>query len=205
MVELYINVMLTPGYIKAEERVIKSNFYLRFSERNSKRLKVISDWVNGDPACLSVGSGGYEPLVCGAQDALDVSALAEDLLRSLNWTGRFKVGSCTQLPYPNDKFSKAYCSEVIEHLPSFEDVVRTFEELDRVAVDWLVTTPSRRRGCKNTDPDHKRDFDEEELRACITPKGYQIFDDGKYFYIVKERGDDEATCFREIFNRYNGQ
>jgi len=197
--------MLTPEYIEDEEQVIKQNFYLRNSESKSKRLKTISEWVNGDPACLSVGSGGYEPLVCGATHALDVSSLSEDLLKSLGWNGLFKVGSCTHLPYPNNMFSKAYCTEVIEHLPSYEDVVRTFEELDRVAVDWLVTTPSRRRGCHNTDPDHKRDFDEEELRACITPKDYQIFNDGRYFFIVKERGDNNAGCFREIFNRYNGE
>ena len=199
---LFINVMLTPEYIENEEKVIRANFYLRFSESAGKRLKVISEWVNGDPACLSVGSGGYEPSVCGATHALDVSPLAGELLQSIGWRGMFKVGSCAQLPYPNDRFSKAYCTEVIEHLQSYEDVVRTFEELDRVAVDWLVTTPSRRRGCKNTDPDHKRDFNEEELRACITPKGYQVFNDGKYFYVVKERGDNDAGCFREIFNRH---
>lgn len=192
-------------YIEAEERVIRLNFEVRNRVKSRKRLKMISEWVNGDPEALSVGSGGYEPIVCGASYALDVSPLSGELLRSIGWKGAFYVGSCELLPYPNRRFSKAYCTEVIEHLPDYEGVVRTFEELDRVAIDWLVTTPSRPRGCKNTDPDHKRDFTEDELRACITPEGYQIFDDGEHFYIVKERGDNETKTFREIFNRYNRQ
>lgn len=197
--------MLDPEYIKTEENTIKRNFNFRNLCINKSRLKIIFEWVDYDTNCLSVGSGGYEPLVCGANFALDVSSLAETYLRSLKWKGEFKLGDCANLPYPNKRFSKAYCTEVIEHLPTIDDVVKTFEELDRVAIDWLVTTPSRPIGCKNTEPDHKRDFTEEELRTCITPKGYQIFDDGMNFFIIKERGDDEASCFREIFNRYNRQ
>lgn len=194
--------MITPEYIKQEEDTINRNFYARKFYMKSPRLMIIKEWVNGDPEVLSVGSGGYEPTVCGANYALDVSSIAEDYLRSIGWKGDFKVGSCTLLPYPNERFSKAYCSEVIEHLPDLDDVVRTFEELDRVAIDWLVTTPSRPRGCKNPDPDHKRDFTEEELRACVTPKGYNVFNDGTFFYVIKERGDEDATAFRGIFNRY---
>ena len=205
MTVIYINVMLTPEYIKAEERVIRMNFEMRNRTKHCTRIKIIGDWVNTDPLCLSVGSGGYEPLVCGARYACDVSFSAEKYLRQLKWTGVFSKACCTNLPYPDQAFSKAYCTEVIEHLPSLDDVVKTFEELDRVAVDWLVTTPSRPRGCKNSDPDHKRDFTLEELKTCITPKGYKVFDDGDHFFVVKERGDDDAQTFGEIFNRYHGE
>lgn len=45
------------------------------------------------------------------------------------------------LPFPDGAFGAAFCSHVLEHLPSPQDAVRAWEELHRVADAVWVLVP----------------------------------------------------------------
>ena len=133
---------LTPEYVKENEDVIlRSTAYIK-QGHDKDRYDNLVDFARPFKRVLSVGCSGFEPVLYGATHALDVSPVAGQLLRSSGYEGEFKVGSCTSIPWPDRTFDCAVCSEVIEHLPADDDVLKTFVELDRVASSWLVTTPA---------------------------------------------------------------
>jgi hypothetical protein len=161
---------MAPEYLAENEDVIRrSTPYIKQGHDPDRYLNLV-DFAKPYKKILSVGCSGFEPMTYNAAFALDVSPVAGRLLKENGFTGLFVVGSCTNLPFMDQTFDCAICSEVIEHLPSDEDVLRTFLEISRVARDWLITTPAS----AIPEPTHKRLLDE----ACVKKLCAQF--DAKY-------------------------
>lgn len=147
---------MTPGYLAENENVIqRSTLYVMQGhdpDKYGNLVEFAKPFRVPGALILSVGCSGFEPKLYGATHALDVHKTALRLLRYNEWKGEFKVGSCTALPWPDRFFDLAICSEVIEHLPTDDDVLCAFKEIDRVAKNWLITTPSS----PIPEPTHKR-------------------------------------------------
>ena len=178
---------LTAEYLAEQKDCIQRNFdgYKRNSKDpvTIKRLQNLKTFIQEfSPTykdVVSVGSGGFEPKWIGATYACDVDALSDSLLRKSGWTGIFFPCSCDNIPYPAQFFKVAICSEVIEHLPTKEIVRATFQELNRVAEHWLVTTPTRDVG----EPTHKFIFTIEDLHELTAGLNCTIEKQGLFFYI----------------------
>jgi len=176
---------LTKEYLAEQEDCIKRNF--EGYKRNLKdyatllRLETLKNFCSNSGSVLSVGSAGVEPGFIGATHALDVHPVAETLLRENGWLGSFTLGSCDELPFPDNSFDVAVCSEVIEHLPDLEIVKKTFQELNRVARRWIVTTPQ----IDVHEPTHKRVFTEEDLKVLASGLNVKIYKKGIFFYVEK--------------------
>jgi len=174
-------------YLEEQIDCVDRNFKGRRANYNAERFTEIRRFCAGSLTILSVGCGGHEPVSIGATHACDIAPNAEKYLRSLGWDGLFTVCSCTKLPYGDKTFDMAVCSEVIEHLPTIQDVIETFNELDRVAKRWIVTTPRFKLGKFNPEPTHKRDFAYKELEVLLKKYKPLIERKGLFFY-VKSRG-----------------
>lgn len=152
---------LTDEYVRVQEDVIRRCTEYASHGNDPDRYGILKRFCLPYKKILSVGSAGYEPILTGSTHATDVSPVALILLKESGWKGKFKVGSCTDLPYRSKSFDCGVCTEVIEHLPSMDDVDKTFFEIDRVCKNWILTTP-----CKPVpEPDHKRLFTPEQMRA----------------------------------------
>lgn len=146
------------------------------------RHSILREFVGTEPNSVSVGCGGYEPVVIGTQNAVDVNLRAEHYLRSVGFSGPFFQADVRKIPV-SDKFYKiAVCSEVIEHLSTFEDVRAAILEVNRISERWIFTTP-----CKACfDPDHKFLFSESDLKNLFAGLNFQIFIYGYFFYISND-------------------
>lgn len=174
-------------YLDEQIDCVDRNFKGRRANYNKERFEIIKRFCNGAKTILSVGCGGHEPVAIGATHACDIAPNAADYLKLLGWNGVFTVCSCTNLPFPDKFFDVAVCSEVIEHLPTDQDVLKTFEELDRVAVTWIVTTPRFMRGRGNPEKTHKRDYSFKELGAILSKYQPYIYRKSMYFYVEKKK------------------
>ncbi len=176
---------LTPEYLKAEEGVIiKCTNYCEKGgspERYGTIKAFCSRYNKSGNKVLSVGSAGYEPILIGATHALDVSDVAEKLLRANGWKGIFTRGSCTDLPFKNREFDCGCCSEVVEHLPRIEDVGATLNELDRVCKAWMLSTPATPNNVK----DHKRLLTREQASAYAKKYGAQVMQHARWWFLWK--------------------
>ena len=190
---------LTKEYLAQQEDVISRNFQFRRIYVNTTRFLLLRAFCEGYKKILSVGCGSYEPLQIGATHACDVSSLSHHLLKKQLWQGAFSVCSCDELPFPGLSFDVAVCSEVIEHLPNLEIVKKTFQELNRVALNWIVTTPCNPLGPLNTEPDHKFAFSAAQLRELSAQPFVKIYKDEIYFYVVKSDDAKKISIFDEHF------
>jgi len=172
-------------YLEENIDCCKRNFEGRHCINLPERYVIINHFSLGARSILSVGSGGHEPLKIHATHACDIAPNAEGFLRSLGWGGEFKCCSCTDLPYPTKSFDVAVCSEVIEHLPTEQDIMKTFEELDRVANKWIVTTIAAPRGKFNPEITHKHDFTFEKLVGMLSKFKVYIYQKENFFYVEK--------------------
>lgn len=185
-------MILTPEYLAEQKDCIQRNF--NGYERNIndpvtlKRLQNLihfyMDFAPDRCKTISVGSGGFEAHYIGSTYACDVDEFAHTLLKDLGWNGTFMQCSCDEIPYDDKYFKAAVCSEVIEHLPTIEIVRATFQELNRVAQYWLVTTPTR----DVQEPTHKFIFTEEELKELTSGLDATIEKQGLFFYIHNGKG-----------------
>jgi hypothetical protein len=179
---------ITPDYVAEQEDCVRRNFAGYTNNLKDAvtllRLNNLKSFVFGAKTILSVGSGAFEPVFLNATHALDVPIITETLLRAQKWAGEFLWGSCDKLPYKDKSFDVAVCSEVIEHLPDLETVRETFRELDRVALHWIVTTPTR----DVQEPTHKFFFREYQLRALTENIPCIIEKQGLFFYIHNDKG-----------------
>lgn len=177
---------LTKEYILEQKDVIKrcqqGAKTWRKSEVVQERHKILKDFCKGAKTILSVGCAGLEPIELNATDALDVHSLAGVYLYKGGWKGTFKVGDCCAMPYWEDQFDVAVCDEVIEHLPELKDVIDTFKELNRVAKNWIITTPA----AKVDEPTHKRLFDLYTLKKCLKYIECSIERRGRYWYVFHD-------------------
>lgn len=151
---------MTAEYLAEQEYVIKGNTEYSKAGGQAERFNALRSFVQGHGRVLSIGSAGYDPILVGATHALDVHAVAERLLRANGWTGTFFLGDCCRLPWPDKSFPVGYCSEVLEHLPTWEDVVKSMDEIDRVCREWIVSFPVDQMHIK----EHRRKITEDQVR-----------------------------------------
>lgn len=176
---------LTKEYLDEQEDCIKRNYDVHISWGNNphirERYMFLREFCRSYKTILDVGSGGVEPLAIGATHALDVHLVARDFLKQNGWKGQFFIGSCDDLPFNEDAFDVAVCSEVIEHLPNLEIVKNTFWELDRVAKRWIVTTPN----IDVKEKTHKFLFTKEDLLKLTKDLDVRIIKKGIFWYVIK--------------------
>jgi len=120
-------------YIDENSDVVARNLKNRKGLEQNPRWKIIVPFTIGCKTILSVGGAAVEPLIINATHVIDITPVTLHYLNLRKWKGHFRVASCTNIPAPNKYFDVAICSEVIEHLPELQDVVDTFEEVDRVS------------------------------------------------------------------------
>lgn len=146
----------SPEYITENEDVIRrSTLYIMQGhdpDRYWNLVEFAKPFMATNGKILSIGCSGFEPTLYHATHAIDISPIADRFLKYNDWKGVFAVGSVTHLPYENQEFDLAICSEVIEHLPTDNDVRNAFLEISRVAKNWLITTPAS----PIPEPTHKR-------------------------------------------------
>lgn len=145
---------LSPEYVRNAEDVIARATRYAMSGADAYRYRMMAEFCRPFKKVLSVGSAGREPIIIKATHAMDVSPVAGELLKEAGWKGKYVVGSCTELPFKDKEFDCGICSEVIEHLPTIEDVEATLNELNRACKSWMVTTPAQ----PVPEPDHKHFF-----------------------------------------------
>ncbi len=169
---------------------VKRNFELRNyclnSEVHKIRIKILKSFIKGDTKVVDVGCGAFMPFELNVSNACDIDSQTKNFLKKLGWKGEFKKASVIDLPYKDKEFSVAICSEVIEHLKTKEQVLQAFNELNRIAHKWIITTPS----AYDKDPDHNFhfgynddnlfDFIPKDLDCIVVCKGY-------YYYISNDK------------------
>jgi len=179
-------MILTKEYLSEQEDCIKRNFDVHISWGNNPyirdRYMALRDFIAPGKTSISIGSGGVEAHAIHATHALDVHPVAHELLKSIGWKGIFKLGSCTFIPYPDKSFDYAVCSEVIEHLPTLDDVRKTFLEINRIAKRWMVTTPA----IDVHEKTHKFLFTINDLYNLAGDLDVKINRRGIFYYVTKE-------------------
>ncbi len=169
---------------------VQRNFESREQHLSSpihiSRYEVLKSFIGKSKRVVDVGCGAFVPIELNIMDACDINKNAGKYLKKLKWKGKFKEASVTDLPYKDKEFDKAICSEVIEHLRNKEDVVKAFNELNRVANKWLVTTPA----AYDRDPDHTFHFgynDDNLFNFISSEIDFTIVRKGYYFYISNDK------------------
>ena len=146
------------------------------------RHNILKAFVANEKSSISLGCGGYEPVIIGTQHASDVQARAEKYLRSVGYQGEFTHADIRHLPFGFHDFRVAVASEVIEHLDTLADVNLALQEINRIAHSWIVSTPHH--ACD--DPDHKHHFTEEQLKPLLPSPLCKIFVKDYFFYITND-------------------
>ena len=176
----------TETYIAKQRKCIKDNFRYAKSWKKDKNLKVryeaLASFIKPYKKTLSVGSGGAEPFIINSSDACDVCSDSGDYLKKLGWKGVFINCFSDDLIYPSRSFDAVVCSEVIEHLPTIQMVLRTIFEINRVGKRWLITTPNK----VILDPGHVFFFTLDELKALFAPFKCTIKSKGIHYYISND-------------------
>lgn len=83
-----------------------------------------------------------------------------------------EVADVRSIPYPNHYFGAAFCSHVLEHLPTVEDAVKALDEMERVADKVFTVSPHKSSIMAWIHPEH---------HLWLIPTG-----DG---YIIEQRGN----------------
>jgi hypothetical protein len=86
-----------------------------------------------------------------------------------------EIADVRDIPYPDSYFGAAFCSHVLEHLPTIEDAGIALDELERVADRVFVVSPHKTSIMAWINPGH---------HLWVTPSG-----DG---YILEQRGNGLA-------------
>lgn len=172
---------LDAGYIKENEHVIRLCTGYAKGGGSPDRYGTTASFCRHYKDILSIGSAGWEPVLIRAKWALDVSPIAEKLLRENGWAGKFILGDCCALPFPDKSMECGCCSEVVEHLPKGDDVVRAFKEIDRVCRSWLITTPLDGMNV----PSHKRHLTDKDVEFFCKRLGAQYRKHSRWYFIWK--------------------
>lgn len=134
---------------------------------NNPRYKFMKEFCSKHKTILSVGAGIKEPVLIGATNACDLINCGLPKMREAGFKGNFVKCPCYNLTYEDDSFDVAVCSEVIEHLYSEGEIINTFKELNRVAKNWLVTTPAKGNPTWIGEPSHNFTFTEDKLKMLL--------------------------------------
>ena len=157
-------------------RVMTCTLWLKETVQQD-RLRIIKQFLGErrDDCVLDVGCGDITPLFVSNTEktiGLDISKTSLQVLKSSEFKGGLILASAMKLPFRDNVFQKAICSEVIEHLPTDSDVKKCIEELYRVAKQFLITTPNYGFGSDwyaFSHPDHKRVFSLKKLKKLLRP------------------------------------
>lgn len=168
---------------------VKRNYELKkafLDKPYNERIKILKDFVKRSRPSIDLGCGGFMPKLLGVTHACDNGENARALLKKEGWTGEFKCVDLTKkFPYPTKFFKKLTCSEVIEHLHSYQEIKNLFQEADRISEKWLFTTPA----AFYDDPDHHFFFGPKELFDVVpfTSERFIIYRKGVYYYITNDK------------------
>ena len=135
--------------------------------RQYDRQMILKNFLlNSSNFILDCGCGEKEPLiVCNTSDAVafDIGESGLKNLKENNFKGHIVMGSCTHLPFRSKCFKKTICSEVIEHLPTDDDVRKCLNEIKRVSCTFMVTTPNNQFDFKWLEQTHIRFFNTKNI------------------------------------------
>jgi len=162
------------------DTVARNEPYLR-SGGNRELMRTVGAWASQFGEVLNVGCGGFMPLLVKTTHALDITPVAERLLRKNGWTGPFTLGSVTELPFHAGQFEAGICCEVVEHLETPLHVEQAFYEMDRVCRAWLVSTPCVKTG----EPTHRRVIEDGFVDWVMREFGASSVKMGLWWYIWK--------------------
>ncbi len=149
--------------------------------------------------CLDVGCGeGRHSLAAYLRPGVDVVGLdlSDEDLATANTriadmevfdpegSVRFMRGDATRLPFPDHSFDRVICSEVLEHIPNYlnvlEELVRVLKPGGKLAIsvprawpEWLCWQLSE--GYRTTPGGHIRIFDRTHLRREVTRYGLNCY------------------------------
>lgn len=82
-----------------------------------------------------------------------------------------EIADVRAIPYPDHYFGAAFCSHVLEHLPTIEDAMKALDEMERVANRVFTVSPHKSSLAAWLNSDH---------HLWVIPSG-----DG---YIIEQRG-----------------
>jgi hypothetical protein len=153
--------------------------------RYKERLLILRRFIGNDKPSIDLGSGGFMPKFFEVTHACDDNFLSMELLVKEGWNGDFEIVNLEHtLPYSGKQFKVAICSEVIEHFKTKEGVINLFNEIDRIAERWIVTTPA----AFIPDKDHNFWFSPYDLFDLIKlPKDkFLVVRKGIYYYISND-------------------
>jgi len=122
---------------------------------------------------LEVGSG-ISPLMTQTNRVVytDISLTAIRTLQSTCGNGWYAVADCTRLPFKQNVFSHAICSEVLEHIPDDKAAIRELSRILKPSGQLIVTFPHRKFYFAIDDRlvQHYRRYEisemEKKIRAC---------------------------------------
>lgn len=132
----------TEEYLATAEKDIRDLIKMYKGYWEGPRYHILLKFCKNCRNILSVGCGPKEPILINAAYACDITPLSCEALEKSGWKGIFFISSCDKIKAFDKEFDIAVCSEVIEHLPTTQDVINTFKEVDRVAKKWIITTPN---------------------------------------------------------------
>ena len=136
-----------------------------------KRLEILRAYLSGAQGFkLDCGSGESEPVfICNEKNCVVVDIATSGLcnLRRHGFKGALILASCIHLPFAENVFERAVCSEVIEHLPRLTDVKAALNELSRVSSSFVVTTPKNSRFSIWVEPTHIHFFTIRNIQSLL--------------------------------------
>lgn len=146
--------------VKADEFYLKDPRYLIMANFASEGDRVLDVGCGDGGECFVVKTIRKTTDVFG----IDISQTAIDKARRIYGSvGTFKLGSATEIPYPDDFFDLVICGEVLEHL---EDPEKAIKELLRVVKKGgrlLISTPYKETMVKIVSFEHLWSFDGKTL------------------------------------------
>jgi len=148
-----------------------------------ERFRILKNFVNNEQNSISIGCGSYEPLLIGTTNACDIAPIAGTYLREQGFNGSFIVADARNLPFQYQEFNIAICSEVIEHMETYQEVFKVIKEVIRVSKTFLITTPAG----FSPDPDHKFHFDEKDMKFILKGTDYFFIRHDFFFYITNDK------------------
>ena len=122
-------INISPELLAGAEDDVKALNRIHKRYWEEPRYQILKKFCKDGGNILSVGCGPREPILIDANHACDITSLSKTYLEANGWEGAFTLASCTKLPYQSKFFDIVVCSEVIEHLPTKEGVVKTFKEV----------------------------------------------------------------------------
>lgn len=124
-----------------EDRYVVLKNYLYNYLLRKRAINAVLD-AEDPTLILEVGSG-LSPIVTRRDHVVysELSFRAIQTLKRHHGRGEYVVADCTRLPFKEQTFSHAVCSEVLEHI---EDDVEAMRELSRIIKPWggiCITVP----------------------------------------------------------------